>query len=254
MTYKCGVGRALLPQLRALIPGRLKDQLKTAAGCPSMETSLRNMRDRCGFTPHVAVDVGAHRGEWTRMCRSIFPHVSILAIEPLHACADDLASLANAHPDIHVRQALLGAVEGQAVSFHENETTSSVLPERGNASGRTRDLSLTTLDVLAAGTVFAAPDFLKLDVQGYELEVLKGASVALGSVEVVVMELNLIDVNIGAPLMQEACQFMAERGYRLYDICTLYRRPLDGALWQVDGIFVSSQSSLLRSSAWDTPS
>lgn len=248
-----GVANILLPLIRAGAPADVKARLKARAGCPSMDASLRNMRDRCGFTPRVVVDVGAHRGEWTRMCKTLFPQAAVLKVEPLPACADDLRLLTHAYSDVQMCQALLGATEGLSVRFYENETTSSVLPEWGSGSGPARDRSLTTLDALTAGTPFELPDFLKIDVQGYELEVLKGVSVALTSIEAIVMELNLIDVNVGAPLFYEACHFMAERGFRLYDICTLYRRPLDGALWQVDGVFVNDRSPLVRDSSWGAP-
>jgi hypothetical protein len=90
-------------------------------------------------------------------------------------------------------------------------------------------------------------DFIKLDVQGFELEVLKGASKTLESAEVVLMEVSLIEINKGAPLINEVMQFMVSRGFICYDICSIVRRPLDKALWQTDLIFVNKSSSLVAS-------
>jgi len=59
------------------------------------------------------------------------------------------------------------------------------------------------------------------------------------------LEVNLLEIYEGAPLLHEALCFMAAEGFRAYDVCTLYRRPLDHALWQMDMIFVRSDSSLV---------
>ena len=64
------------------------------------------------------------------------------------------------------------------------------------------------------------------------------------------MEVNLLGILDGAPLFHEATQFMSERGFQVYDICTFFRRPHDGALWQVDVIFVRSSSLLVASKRW----
>jgi hypothetical protein len=111
-------------------------------------------------------------------------------------------------------------------------------------------MEMTTLDAVTRGTPFERADFLKLDVQGYELEVLKGAGQVLTSVEAVMMEVNLIAVYEGAPLADEAVAFMAARGFRVYDVCTFFRRPYDYALWQIDMVFVRATSPLMAYTRW----
>jgi len=64
------------------------------------------------------------------------------------------------------------------------------------------------------------------------------------------MEVNLLPILDGAPLFHEAAQFMSERGFQMYDICSFFRRPYDGALWQVDVIFVRVSSPLVASKRW----
>ena len=94
------------------------------------------------------------------------------------------------------------------------------------------------------------PDFLKIDVQGYELEVLKGAQGILQSIEVVFTEVNHIEVYRGAPLAAEVIDWLAQRGYALHDVCNFMSRPRDGALWQTDMIFVRHDSPLRASKEW----
>jgi hypothetical protein len=88
------------------------------------------------------------------------------------------------------------------------------------------------------------PDLLKLDVQGYELWVLKGAEESLPGIRVILAEVNRLDIHKGVPLLHEMTGWLFQRGYGAHDICGLTRRPLDDALWQVDTIFVRRDDAL----------
>lgn len=235
----------------ALIPDQWKRHLKAAFfEASDTEASLRRMQ-RLGFKPAVVIDVGAYIGEWTRSCKRIFPSAYILMVEPQPGHIDRLRAVTAAFNGIELAPLLLGARERGDVPFHMCESASFVLIESARPTVvSTISVPMTTLDKFTANTVFARPDFLKLDVQGYELEVLRGGELALASAEVVLMEVNLLGILEGAPLFHEATHFMSERGFRVYDICTFFRRPYDGALWQVDVIFVRSSSPLLASKRW----
>ncbi len=60
------------------------------------------------------------------------------------------------------------------------------------------------------------------------------------------MEVSLIELYKGNPLLHEVIAFMHERGFLCYDIPTLMRRPKDRTLWQVDMIFVKASSPLVK--------
>lgn len=95
-----------------------------------------------------------------------------------------------------------------------------------------------------------SPDLLKLDVQGYELEVLKGAEQSLPHIRVILAEVNLLDIHQNVPLLAEIVSWLNERDWVAYDICGLTRRPLDRALWQADFIFVPRHSPLRTDKRW----
>jgi hypothetical protein len=129
-------------------------------------------------------------------------------------------------------------------------TGSSVLSERTSADRNEVKLRMSTLDALVAGDV-QLPILLKLDVQGYELEVLRGARTVLSKAEVVILECSLIEYNDGAPLFAETVSFMKERGFVVYDFCGQMRRESDGALFQTDVIFTREDSALRKAfSQW----
>lgn len=216
---------------------------------PDVESSLRRMR-HLGFSPIVAIDIGAYVGEWTRSFKQIFPGAQVLMIEPLAAKTAALSKVKSELPTVDFRTALLGAKAEARAGFCESETASSVLSEVANRRPPTTYMAMTTLDSVTENGIFARPDFIKVDVQGYELEVLRGGERTLESAEAVLMEVNLLRLHEGAPLFHETAEFMGKHGFQVYDICSLIRRPYDGAVWQSDVMFVRSSSSLLASKRW----
>ncbi|MEQ8958462.1 MAG: FkbM family methyltransferase, partial [Coleofasciculus sp. C2-GNP5-27] len=95
-----------------------------------------------------------------------------------------------------------------------------------------------------------SPDLLKLDVQGYELEVLKGAEKSLPEIQAILAEINLLDIHQNVPLLADMIAWLDKRNWVAYDICGLTRRPLDKALWQADFIFVPCHSPLRADKRW----
>ncbi len=108
-----------------------------------------------------------------------------------------------------------------------------------------------TIDSLVADGSMPVPELAKLDVQGFELEALRGAESLFGTTEVFILELTLLEtINPGWPIVHEVVAFMAERGYYLYDLPGFLRRPLDGALAQIDACFVKVDSFLRADGTW----
>ena len=79
-------------------------------------------------------------------------------------------------------------------------------------------------------------------MQGYEIEVLKGAINTLRDVEAVLMEVSFLAYNKNAPLLVDTVQFMKEMGFLAYDICSLVRYRIDNTLVQADIIFLRKDS------------
>jgi len=210
---------------------------------PNMALSLRNI-GRLGFQPRFTVDVGAYEGEWTTLCRTAFPETAILMVEAQPGKVERLRSIAaSLGGDIELVSALLGPEDGLQVAFQEMETGSSVFPESSEKPRQARTMNTRRLDSVLQERGAPPVDFLKLDVQGYELEVLKGAPRALAQAEVVLMEVSLLPVNAGAPPFEEFIAFMDRADFRAFDMCGQGRRR-DGVLWQVDLMFLRKGSRL----------
>lgn len=234
------------------LPPTTKAFLRHRLGATDMEWSLGNLRQN-GFIPSAIVDVGAYKGEWTTMVRRVFPEASVLMIEAQEEKASILSQLALESNDaVAFCRAFLGPKERSGETFYVNETVSSALAEHFPTHARSVTMDMRTLDDVLTTAAFPTPQFIKLDVQGFELEILRGAARTLQSstLEVLLLEISLIDINVGAPSMLEVLSFLDPFGFRLYDLCSMLRRPLDGALWQTDALFVREGSPLINSKRW----
>ena len=137
---------------------------------------------------------------------------------------------------------LLGSSDGEEVTFVVMESGSSVFEERSAVPRERETRQLRTLDsVLGA---HSGIDLLKIDAQGYELEILGGAVRLLPSIQAIILEVSLIEINRGAPLANDVFAFMKRHGFVAYDVVEIHRRPLDGAMNQIDVMFVREDHAL----------
>jgi FkbM family methyltransferase len=226
---------------------RIVDNERFRLGMPTMFGCLSNLK-RNGFVPNAIIDAGAYEGRWTEQVKTIYPSSPVLMIE---ANPDKESCLCAVQkklgPTLSFERTLLGATARQGVTFYSMETGSSVMPEATSVPRMPITLDMQTLDDVTSRAAVVGPLLVKLDVQGYELEVLRGAERTLQHTEVIVLELSLLEYNRGAPLVAEVLAEVGAMGYAIYDICGQHRKRSSRVLVQMDAIFVR-ESSPLRTS------
>jgi FkbM family methyltransferase len=233
--------------IKRLIPAGFKQKLRDNLGLPSQELSLKRLK-ALGFSPRYCLDIGAYTGQWTQDFKQVFPECGVLMIEGQREKETSLKNVKDLYTDVDYTIALLGANK-TSVTFNKYETASSVLGEHNvtNAETETRELEL--LDDIKS-RLNKNIDFIKIDTQGYELEIMKGGSNTVAQAEVVLLEVSLIDIYTNCPLVIDVLNFMASKGFVAYDIAALMRRPLDNALYQLDMIFVKENSRFRADKRW----
>jgi len=227
-----------------MVLAQAPERLKLQQGVLSMWGSLANLK-ASGFAPRTVVDVGAWIGDRTEHVHAIFPEAFFLMVEANPGKRARLETIAaQLGPSVRLRMALLGRESRSDVPFYAMEAGSSVLPENTGFERTQLTLPMTTLDEVSHASTLEGPVLLKLDVQGYELEVLRGGPLTLARSEVVLLEVSLLEYNQGAPLMPEVVAFMDAVGFVPYDVCGQLRRETDAALCQIDIMFVRRDSAL----------
>jgi FkbM family methyltransferase len=201
-----------------------------------------------GFAPAAVLDIGASNGQWTRECRALFPDARYLLADPLEGNRAALATLAATDARVSVWNGAVGAHPAR-LPLHCHGDQSSFFASKDFA-GSEASVEVRTLDSFWESGRFTAPALLKADVQGYELEVLKGASRCLESAEVLILEVSFREYYDGGALAHEVIGYLGERGFCVYDVCNYIQRPADNELVHADVMFVRRDSQLLARGGW----
>jgi len=227
---------------------RLGLELRRVPGMYALRTSLSTsyafLRER-GVAPRTVIDVGVADG--TPELHAVFPEAFFLLIEPLTEYDHDIVRILRKYKGKHIRAA--AGRESGTVTFniHPNHIAGSSLYKEtmgSAADGHEIEVAMVRLDDVASENNLVPPYLLKVDVQGAELDVLDGAQNILSDCEAVVLEVSLFQFMRGQPEFCEVIAYMKEREFVPYDIHPGWNRPLDGALGQVDVIFVPENCSL----------
>lgn len=243
-----GVGKSLLKQT----PYRVVRSQALNRFDATAET-LARMRLN-GYRPRQVVDGGANVGGFARLARSIYPEARIHLVDPQPACAAALRSLAETE-GYSFHPVALGNADGGELEFvvdPDGVTTGAhVAPAGGRAGGAaTVRVPVASLDGLL-GEVLSAGDraLLKLDLQGWEVEALRGAERVLSVTEACLIEVSFFSAE-GFPLVAEIVRTLDDRGFDLYDVAALAERQRDHRARQADLVFVSRSSPLAGDRSW----
>lgn len=202
-----------------------------------------------GFKPRNVWDVGANRGNWTRDAVRYFPDAEYTLVEPqdeLKACLADVIGAGH-----KVRWVNAGASSEAGVlqlSIPANDQSSTFL-ESARGKGdvvRSIEVPVRKLDEIRASLNLPVPEMLKIDAEGFDLKVLRGATDFVGTTEVILAEAAVGELNFENSA-SKVIQVMEGHGYRLLDITDLNRTPSQGVLWLCEFAFLRKGSQLFDS-------
>ena len=166
-------------------------------------------------------DVGANRGTWTKLAVSLFPGIPIIAIEPIPKLYTSLSALRL--PDVRSFQMALGASSGEGeLHVTDNLDSSSLLSPTSLLESHygVRETALAPCRVVRADTLIQSeqlpqPSLVKLDIQGFEIEALKGFGDTLSKVRYLIVELSFAEQYQGQRTASEVIAWLNEQGFVL---------------------------------------
>jgi len=178
------------------------------------------LRDQQKFTPKVVYDIGACVLHWTNEAKTVWPTAEFIAFEAI-----DTAEFLYKEKGMRYQMGVFSDVDGKEVDFYQNNNDpggnsyyrenpefSSMVDQLYNESHRRR-LKTITLDTAVAKNKFPLPDLIKIDVQGAELDVLRGGLNTIKNVKHIILELQHVEYNKGAPHCDVIIEFMKEQGF-----------------------------------------
>jgi FkbM family methyltransferase len=241
-------GKAALNSVAALFGVRI---VSASWGPRGVFATLRRAKAH-GFSPALIFDIGASNGQWTRECQRVFADSKYLLVDPLERNSDALLRMAAADDRVSVWCGAAGACAGELQIYDHGDQSSALASEE--FAGPARSVEMRTLDGLYEFAGSPVPVLLKADVQGFELEVLKGATQCLLSTQLLVLEVSFRSMYEGSALAHEIVAYLGERGFRIYDISSYLQRPADSELVQADMVFVHQSAPLFQYQGWGKPS
>jgi FkbM family methyltransferase len=191
------------------------------------------------------IDVGVAFG--TPQIYRAFPRAKYWLVEPVEEARPTLERL-RIELDAECVFAAAGTENGEVELFvHDDLSGSSVLAQAEGAllDGTQRRVRRVRLDSVLPDRL-DRPCLLKVDTQGTELDVLHGLGNRLAEMDVIIIETSLFPFRQGAPVLADVVRFMEDRALVVYDILEGEARALDGALAQVDLVFVPRDGPLRR--------
>ena len=219
---------------------------KKCVGIQNLHVCLSNLKS-LGFFPKHIIDIGAHEGEWTKVAFSIFDSSCFYLIEALPHKEKILREKFADCPNIQIFNSLVGDTSKSSVPFYSMESGSSVLEENTLFSREQIFLPMITLDeLLSKAMENSTSNMLKIDVQGFELQVLKGSEKILESIDVLCLEISFMEFNLGAPLAPEVITKLSEYGFTPFDILGTFRKSTDYGLIQIDMVFIKKGCSIYQ--------
>jgi len=199
-----------------------------------------------GYRPKHIVDVGANRGGWTRTAMKHFPDCNYSLFEPQEKMRAEVADLL-LHPTVEFYCMGAGPVNStMRLTQHERDDshTFALSEQQARDFGFLQvEIPVVSLDDFFAKKGLPKVDILKIDAEGWDLEVLKGAINTATQADIVLMEASVLNP-VFTNTMGKVIDAMSQLGMVLFDITDLNRTQKNNALWLVELAFVQKDGDL----------
>jgi len=194
------------------------------------------------------IDIGAHTGQFACEIHALLPQAQLYAFEPLPDCFNELAQHIACMPKAKAYNVGLGSRAGRfELRRSEYAPSSSFRPMTDlhkkvfpftNEMDQTVPLPVRPLDDYQAEMELPDKLLVKIDVQGYEDEVLRGGQAVISQAHLVIVEVSLQPLYEGAPSFEQIMALLGHWGFQFRGCLQQLYSPLDGSILQCDALFM----------------
>lgn len=188
---------------------------------------------RKGFNFQTVFDIGAYQGDWSRSMSKVLPSSKFVLFEANSIHEEKIKKLGYEY-----FIGVLASKEEKRNWWSNSGTGDSLFKEKRELYDNIPPLlkQTRTLDSIVKESNLSLPDLIKIDVQGAELEILKGATNSLKKTSAIILEIPITEYNEGAPEIGEYLAFMKNIGFFPIDILEIHHDS--NILVQIDIGFV----------------
>ena len=198
------------------------------------------------YRPTAILDVGANQGQAAKLFRKLFSDVPIFSFEPLADCYESVERFLQDNGPGRAFHCALGDTSGDS-EIHRSEfsPSSSILPmdemHRSEfphtAASTAEQIVIRRLDDVVAELDLGERPFLKIDVQGFESQVIGGGVKTLKRVSAIVIELTSYPLYQGQSTFEEVQDQLEKIGFWFRGTVDQMYSPQDGRILQFDALF-----------------
>lgn len=206
-------------------PRYIRGLLKGVAAGTEHVGALQCMRS------NYIVDIGANRGQFALAARKCCPSAKIISFEPLAEPASIFRSVFADDPLTTLHETGIGCQEQETdIHVSKADDSSSLLPITslqtglfpGTGEKEIRKIQVKRLDSILHREDIGKPSLLKIDVQGFEKQVLEGCNSLLQEFTYIYVECSFVELYANQSLAPEVISFLAESGFGLSGIYNIY--------------------------------
>ena len=200
-----------------------------------------------GFGFRTVLDIGANTGQFALSARFAFPQARLYSFEPLPDCFAKLNQNLAGASNFQAFNVGLGATSG-SLAFEQNQfsaassflkltpTYSSEFPAKTQTSSIA--VKVEPLDVIAKQLSLTPPLLVKIDVQGFEDQVLRGGTQTLRQADVLLIETSFEALYENQPLFDDVYRHLVSEGFVYQGALEQLLSPKDQRPLQADSLFV----------------
>lgn len=209
-------------------------------------SDIKMLCDLINLKDPVFIDGGANNGTTIVKINNMFPKSKIIAFEPVPEVAKSIKFKDNNLVKIFTK-ALGNKDEKITFLVNKNSFTSSFLepglikrynPGLGDLVKKIQ-VDCMKIDSLVEKKIIPQPDIIKLDLQGYELEAIRGAKNTLPNVKIIYSEIEFVKYYKNQALFHDISTFLEKNNFSLFNFYGLYTHD-DGQLIAGDAIFINN--------------
>lgn len=198
-----------------------------------------------GLMCDFILDIGANRGQFALISRRMFPRAMIHSFEPLEEPAQIFKRIFGDDPNVILHACAIGREKSTStIHISREDDSSSLLPFTemqislfpGATEKDTRQVAVLPLSQVIGTTSIPPASLLKIDVQGYELEVLQGCDDLLDKFSYLYIECSFIELYAGQALAHQIIAWLNQREFVLSGIYNMYYEK-NGSVVQGDFLF-----------------
>ena len=201
-----------------------KSHLQKVAEADLLPPAHANYLKSMDISPKVVYDIGACVQHWTRKAKEVWPDATYYLLDAAQSVQPFIRNENHAI-------AVLSDVDGKLVDFYEDSNNPGGNSYYRETTGAFTDAHKTkrmtmTLDTIVKQNNWQKPELIKIDVQGAEIDVLKGATETLSECKNIILEAQHVDYNEGAPKFEDVRNFLESIGFSLR--AQIIRNEADG--------------------------